>query len=152
MFERQVHEDPFNRCQHRVEAAPDSLLRDLPRLWIGRECQWGTPMNVSAELIQQDQQRERTARRFRPGIECPFAGGAQRFTEPAAGLVELGIFGEPSLAPGSRFTGEPKIQYVVRRHRMPLAACRRFPAAHASALSRSRTECTASRPDRSRIW
>ena len=96
-------------------------------------------MQIARELIQQDDQRQRAARRFGPVVKHACLGIAQRVGEARARGVEVLVLLEPHLPVRGRIAGEPIIQHVVLRH-------------HASARSSNRTEWIASRPAKSRIW
>ena len=81
MLERQIDEHPLHRSKRLVEAPGDSGTRDLPRLGIGGERFRRAAMQVAGELVQQDDQRQRAARRIGPVIERARPGVAQRVGE-----------------------------------------------------------------------
>jgi hypothetical protein len=98
----------------------------------------GSAMDVAGELIEHDYQRQRAIRRHRPTVQSPVESGAMGEAETLADRgVKIQISREPARTPELvRVTREPEIQHIPCNH---------------SARSNTRTECTASRPVRSRI-
>ena len=70
VFERQVEERPLVRAERAVEARGHGRFRDAQRPRVAGEHPRGAAIEVARELIEQQDQSQRTARLGRPGAEC----------------------------------------------------------------------------------
>ncbi len=101
-------------------------------------------MDIARHLIKQQQQSQCAMRRIGPGIQVARArGGQQLVAQGTARGIKIGNDLEPDGAADMRPVREPEIQDIARAG---------YAAGPASASARTRTECTARRPDRSKIW
>ena len=113
MLERQIDEHALDRSKRLVEAAGDQRRARFPRLGIGGERLGRAAMQVAGELVQQDDQRQRAARRLGPVIERAGPGVANGGGETRARGVEFGVLLEPHLAVRGRIAVEPEVQHFI---------------------------------------
>src|SRR5262249_7395581 len=73
-----------------VEAGGDGALGDGERLRVGREGTWAAAKHIARELIEQDEQRERTVDVLFPGGK---AAGRRDFMRRQEAIADFGVEG-----------------------------------------------------------
>src|SRR5262245_3740295 len=86
MLERQIEEHAIRKRVALIEAARDRLGRDLARPRVAEERLGLAAIDVAAELIEQDEQRQRAIRRGAPAIEAAHLRLVHQRTEALADL------------------------------------------------------------------
>ena len=100
MFE--WHDEPKGKrwWQHLVKASANKCLGQGQRFGISRKCKRTAPMNIARNLIEQDDETQRTFRCFAPMIEGAKPSLPQSATETdGERAIKGGVLGELPLRP-----------------------------------------------------
>jgi len=110
MFERHIGKDALHRRELLVVAAGNAVEREHLRGRIGGPRTCIVAVEVAAELIKHDQQRQPTLGRLRPVIEIAAPCGVQRVAKAGADGRIKGVVALIPMRLG--IVGEPEIQHV----------------------------------------